>query len=248
MPDARRRLRNPIDLPPPFRLVALREAGDAFAHAQAIAPRDGGGTLVEVRRFDVAEFAVVLEPEEPLAPARRAFYAGSVALLDALATLAPPEKPVLQRWPDAIEVDRGLAGGMRLAWPEGCAETSVPDWLVFGATVRTVALGADSAGLQPLAVALLEEGFDEAGSGRLVASFARHLLHATDSWAHEGFGALARRFIERLAPEPGKSFALAPDGDLMVRDVATNHVARRELKLALGTVSWLDPVTMGPRT
>src|SRR5262249_20305616 len=49
-----------LDLPPPFRAVALREAGDAFAHATRIATEAGAGTLVHVGRFDLAEFAVVL--------------------------------------------------------------------------------------------------------------------------------------------------------------------------------------------
>ena len=73
-----------LDLPPPFKLVTLREVGDAFAHAQAIASEQGAGTLVHVGRFDLSEFALVLEPEEPLASARRVFYAGMVALRDAL--------------------------------------------------------------------------------------------------------------------------------------------------------------------
>ena len=67
-------------LPPPFTPVRLREMGDAFAHAKAIAAESGAGTLVHVGRFDVAEFALVLEPEEKLAQARRAFYAGMMAL------------------------------------------------------------------------------------------------------------------------------------------------------------------------
>ena len=55
-----------LDLPPPFRGVTLREVGDAFAHAQSVAADQGAGTLVHVGRFDLCEFAVVLEPEEPL--------------------------------------------------------------------------------------------------------------------------------------------------------------------------------------
>src|SRR5499433_4328503 len=90
-----------LDLPPPFQLVVLREVGDAFAHACAHAAGLGAGTLVFVGRFDLAEFAVVLEPDEPLASARRAFYAGMVALGDALAARAPPEKPIVVKWPDA---------------------------------------------------------------------------------------------------------------------------------------------------
>src|SRR5690348_6179187 len=83
-----------LDLPPPYRLVTLREVGDAFAHASTIAADEGAGTLVYVGRFDLAEFAVVLEPDEPLGMARRAFYAGMTALADALAAHAPPEKPI----------------------------------------------------------------------------------------------------------------------------------------------------------
>src|ERR1700681_201846 len=91
-----------LDLPPPFRLAMLREVGDAFAHACAHAAELGAGTLVFVGRFDLAEFAVVLEPDEPLASARRAFYACMVALGDALAAMAPPEQPIVIEWPDAI--------------------------------------------------------------------------------------------------------------------------------------------------
>src|SRR2546422_527345 len=105
-----------LDLPPPFRLLALREVGDAVAHARAHAAELGAGTLVFVGRFDLAEFAVVLEPDEPLAAARLAFYAGMVALGNALAALAPPEKPITIAWPDAVNIDRGLVGGGQLAW------------------------------------------------------------------------------------------------------------------------------------
>src|SRR5262249_56986021 len=59
-----------LDLPPPFRLVTLREVGDAFAHASAVAGDEGAGTLVHVGRFDLVEFAVVLEPDERLSTAR----------------------------------------------------------------------------------------------------------------------------------------------------------------------------------
>ncbi|HKU07205.1 MAG TPA: biotin/lipoate--protein ligase family protein, partial [Bradyrhizobium sp.] len=92
MPTARTResATERIDLPPPYTLVRLRESGEAFAHALAIAGESGAGTLVYVGRFDLAEFAVVLEPTEPLHTARCAFYAGMVALADALRAYAPP--------------------------------------------------------------------------------------------------------------------------------------------------------------
>ena len=41
----------PINLPPPFRLMRLRECRDAFAHAIEIAEESGAGTLTYVGRF-----------------------------------------------------------------------------------------------------------------------------------------------------------------------------------------------------
>ena len=134
-----------LALPPPYTPVRLRELGDAFEHAQALAPERGAGTLVYVGRFDLAEFALVLEPEEPLRRARRAFYAGMAAVADALAALAEPETVINIDRPDTLTVNFGLVGGGRLAWPVGAAEDEVPPWLVFGAMIRT----ASTAGSEP---------------------------------------------------------------------------------------------------
>jgi hypothetical protein len=237
-----------LDLPPPFRLVTLREVGDAFAHACAVAADEGAGTLVHVGRFDLVKFAVVLEPEEPLRTARRALYAGMVALADALAVHAPPERPITLDWPDAIRVNNGLVGGGRLASPPGADENEPPPWLVFGAMIRTVAMGQEESGLHPLAAALEEEGFDDLGLGALVESFARHFMVAIDAWQEHGFGAVAKSYLERLPPESG---VRRDNGDLLVRRMGKTlgkaDVERRALKPRLAQPSWLDPESGGPR-
>ena len=237
-----------LDLPPPFRLVTLREVGDAFSHAVAIATEAGAGTIVYVGRFDLAEFAVVLEPDEPLRTARRAFYAGMSALGDALVAHAPPGRPIAFDWPDAIRVDGGLVGGGRLAWPSKAEEGAPPDWLVFGATIRTVAMGDRQGGLRPLAAALDEEGFDDVGSGRLVESFARHLMAAIDTWRAGDFGAIAKTYLRRLSPEKGASREIDGNGDLLVQWKGATQPERRSLACALAVPSWLDPATGGPRS
>lgn len=247
---ARYRVRMPhapaLDLPPPFRPVMLREVGDAFAHAAAAAGEQGAGTLTFVGRFDLAEFAVVLEPDEPLRTARRAFYAGCVALADALAAHAPPEKPIAIEWPGTLRVDGGLVGGARLAWPDGGAEDEPPDWLVFGASIRTVSMADGEPGLYALASALQDEGF-EAGAERLVESFARHLMVATDAWQEFGFGAIAKEYLPRLAAAPGARHDIAENGDLLVRRVGDAQPQRQALIPALLAPAWLDPATGGPR-
>ncbi|HEY6995108.1 MAG TPA: biotin/lipoate--protein ligase family protein [Xanthobacteraceae bacterium] len=243
----RRSSKPALDLPPPFRLVTLREVGDAFAHARSTAAQEGAGTLVHVGRFDLAEFAVVLEPEEPLRSARRALYAGLAALADALAVHAPPERPITFDWPDAVRVDGGLVGGARLAWPQAADENAPPAWLVFGAMIRTVAMGEEEPGVRPLSAALEEEGFDDLGSGALVESFARHLMVAIDTWQESGFGAVAKTYLARLAPERGVRRDIDDNGDLLIRRMVAPMAERRSLLDALAQPSWLNPATGGPR-
>ena len=247
--DSRSRMHTPfapgLDLPPPFRAVALREAGDAFAHAMRIAADAGAGTLVHVGRFDLAEFAVVLEPEEPLRTARRTLYAGLTALADALAAHAPPERPISFDWPDAIRIGGGLVGGARLAWPAGADEDAPPLWLGFGAVIRTGAMGGQESGPRPLSAALDEEGFD-LGSDRLIETFARHLMVTVDAWQQDGFGEVAGGYLSRVAPEKGVHRDIDDNGDLLVRRVDMKVVERRPLVPALATPSWLDAATGGP--
>ena len=236
-----------LDLPPLYELVQLREAGDAFAHASAIAGARGAGTLVWVRRYDLVEFAVVLEPEEALAPARRAIYAGMNAVADALIAHAPPEHPITFAWPDAIRFDGALVGGGRLGWPEGVAEHEVPPWLVFSGMIRaSVSRGAEP-GSRPLNGALDELGFEAVDAGAVVASFARHLMAGFDEWGELGFAPLARRWLDRLPRQGGERFRIADNGDLLAyRGASLRPAGRRSLARALAAPSWLDPVTGAP--
>jgi biotin-(acetyl-CoA carboxylase) ligase len=237
----------PIKLPPPFTLVRLRESCDAFTHAIDIAENGGAGTLTYVGRFDLAEFAVVLEPGEPLRTARRVFYAGMVALTDALRAYAPPNKEIAIDWPDAIRVDGGLVGGGRLGWASSAKEDEPPRWLVFGAMIRTVAMTDREAGVYPLASALDQEGFGEAGAAQVTESFARHLMRALDVWQIDGFDGIARAFLGRLPHERQTMQAIDDDGDLLVRRIGTNRADRRDLREALALPSWFDPRLGGPR-
>jgi hypothetical protein len=234
-----------LTLPPVFRPVRLREVGDAFTQACANAADLGAGALVFVGRFDLAEFAVVLEPEEPFASARRAaFYAGMVALADTLAALAPPEKPVTIAWPDTIRVDGGIVGGGRLGWPNRVSDDKPPAWLVFGAMIRTVSMISD-AGLQPLVTALEEEGFSEVSSERLIEGFARHLMVAMDRWQESGFAPIARDYVARLEAAEARG-VIDANGDFSSGSGQAR--ARRALLPALLKPAWRDPATGGPLT
>ncbi len=238
-----------IELPPPFRLVTLREVGDAFAHATTHAAQEGAGTLVYVGRFDLAEFALVLEPDEPLRLARRTIYAGMAALADALSVLAPPETPIAIEWPDTVRINLGLVGGGRLAWPAGTDENDTPEWMVFGAMIRMVSLAEGEAGLRPLTSALEEEGFSDLASERLLEAFARHFMVTLDSWQEQGIAGVARVYLPYLAAEgeTGVERQIAENGDLLTRRVGKAEVQRRKLLPALAEPAWYDPQARGPR-
>jgi hypothetical protein len=230
-----------LDLPPLYRLVSLRESGDAYAHACAIAGSEGAGTVVWTRRFDLAEFAVVLEPEENLAAARRAFYAGMNALADTLAVHAPPQRPIGFDWPDALRIDGVLVGGGRLGWPKQASETQTPGWLVFSAMIRTAVMRAGEPGLRPLLGSLEEVGFEAVDAGEIVAGFARHLMAGLHDWAEEGFGVVEKRWLELFSVDastaPAAGIRLDEVGDLLVGN------ERKSLRQALAVPSWRDPKT-----
>ena len=237
-----------LTLPPPYSVVRLRELGDAFAHAVTLAPERGAGTLVHVGRFDLAEFALVLEPEEPLRQARRVFYAGMAALADALAGTAPPETAVNIEWPDALYVNWGMVGGGRLAWPRGVDEDDVPPWLVFGGMIRSASMSGNEQGANPQVTALDEEGFADITASHVVESFARNFMHTVDAWHDSGFGAVAKSYLERFSRDQGLRRDIGDNGDLLIRRIASAQIERQALLPHLLEPAWYDPASKGPRT
>jgi biotin-(acetyl-CoA carboxylase) ligase len=238
-----------LDLPPGYTLVALRELGDAFGHGCHIAAEAGAGTLVWVRRYDLVEFAVILEPGEPLLSARRAFFTGMNAAADAIAAHCPPEREVNFRWPDAIEFDGGLLGGARLGWPAVCAETEVPAWLVFGIILRAADMAHVEEVQAAAGVSLLSEGFEMIDTVAIIESFARHLMTAFDRWNERGFDAIARDYLERLPKrKAGEHRSIDLNGDLLIAPPAGRGPPdRTSLVDALAKVDWYDPQARGPK-
>jgi len=238
-----------LDLPPGFTEVKLRELGDAYAHACAIAQAQGAGALVWVGRYDLVEFAVVLEPDEPLAGARRAHFAAMNAIGDAIAAHCPPERDVAFAWPDTVLFDGALIGGLRLAWPQDCAEDQIPDWLVIGVMLRAADLSHVDTGLVPGSTSLLSEGFEMLDCEAIIASFTRHLMTHFDRWKEKGFKAVAQDFFARLPPgKAGERRAIDGDGDLLVHAPLDTGPARRSsLVDALQQAAWLDAQHGAPR-
>lgn len=237
-----------LDLPPGYTLIALREHGDAFVHACAVAAEAGAGTLVWVRRYDLVEYAVVLEPDEPLRSARRALFAGMNATADAIAAHCPAEREIAFAWPDTIMFDGGLLGGARLGWPRDCAEHDVPAWLAFAVMLRA----ADMAHLDEVqsaaGVSLMGEGLQMVETDAIVESFARHLMTAFDTWSERGFDPIARAYLERLPKARAERRGIDLNGDLLVSVPGAKGPPRcTGLLDALANVAWYDAAHRGPK-
>lgn len=188
---------NGIALPPAFALH-VSPSRDVLAEAVRIAPEKGAGTLVVFADDRLLAFAVVLEPEQPLAAARQAFVLGMTALGDALAAHCPPERAVRLVWPDLVMFDTARLGGGRFAVIPDCAEDQVPDYLVFAAELIAGRDHLDEPGRFPDSTSLQEEAFDS--GDQIVATFASYVMLYFDRWAHDGFDAVANRFLMRVDP------------------------------------------------
>ncbi len=228
-----------LDMPPLLTHATPPEGVDAFAHACAIAAEAGAGTLVWRPQPDLCAFAVVLEPEGPLAQARLAFFAAMAALGDALAAHCAPERLVTFGWPDTVLYDAARLGGARLGWPQGCGEDDEPDWLVFGVELIRARPGLAEAGAAPQTTSLIEEAFDP--DAEIVESFARYLMLYADTWGAEGFAPVAQAYLGRLA-DGGPQARLDARGDL----VAPGAEARSLLD-GLAAARWRDAARGGPR-
>lgn len=238
----------PAFFPPLVTPFRLREVDDAFTTAVRRAAETGAGSLFYAGRFLLVDFALVLEPEEPLRLARKILFAGMNALADTLAVLSPPEKPIEFIYPASLLFDGALIGGGRLAWPDGCGEDDVPDWLVFGGMVRAGGMRDLGIGLSPSVTTLDDEGFDAWNPEELTASFARHFMVEADSWSEKGFRAIGPRYLARLQKETeaGKR-GIDSNGDLLVHRDAQSPAERLPLLSRLLPPDWYDPVENEPR-
>ena len=234
------------DLPPCYSLIVLREREDAFEHACGVAAQAGAGTLVWVRRFDLVEFAVVLEPEEPLVSARRAFFPAMSALADAVGSACPPDKPVEFEWPATLLFDRARLGGGHLGWPRDCGEHEVPEWLVFGAMLLSSKHGVGDPGHTPESTSLEDEEC-ELTHEALIESFARNLMRSFYLWTEQGFGRLAEDYLSRLSLTGANGRATITENGNLIFNRAGAESERLAFLPALHQVEWLDPTTGRPR-
>ena len=239
-----------LDLPPGYTPVLLRESGDAFAHGldncgaswgrnaglgRALRPRRACRRAGTRRATGISAACAIRRNE-----CDRRCHRG------ALSTRAGSQFCVA-RFSNFF--DGGLLGGVRLGWPEDCAETDVPAWLVLGVMLRAVDLVSIEPGAMPGTVSLMGEGFEMVQTEAIVGSFARHLMIGFDQWNEAGFDPVASNYLARLPKnKAGERRGIDRNGDLLINAPFDMGAAdRTSLLEGLSRAAWYDPGLRGPK-
>ncbi len=177
-----------ITLPPVFSLSPVKTGVDPLAVAcAACRSQVDDGTIHIVHRPDRLHIAVVLEPEETLARGLPAALVALVAMGDAIGSVIPAAIPVTFAWPDAIVVNEGVAGHMRIA--ADVARPERPAWMVLGFDIAIFGPPVDGVEqAQSGLTTLYEEGGIEVVPPMLMEAFGRQLLSGISNWQDEGLG------------------------------------------------------------
>jgi BirA family transcriptional regulator, biotin operon repressor / biotin---[acetyl-CoA-carboxylase] ligase len=188
-------------LPPVYRAARSASPREDLLQAARDAPE---GTLLWSDDSGRLRLALLLDSEGGFEDSAPVALVAAVALGDAIGSLAPPVVAVTHRWPDAIEVNGGLAGGLTLD-PAG----SSPAFhrFVLGIEVALDATTGEEPGRRPDLTSLAQEGCGEITSVMLLDSFTRHFLSWLHRWQEDGFGPVRAAWSAR-GPRPGARLAL----------------------------------------
>jgi BirA family biotin operon repressor/biotin-[acetyl-CoA-carboxylase] ligase len=188
------------DFPPLFRPFAVTPELDPFERCLGAAA-DGAepGTLLWSSAEDTCECAVALAPEQPLEPSLPIVLVTELALGDALGALVPPVVAVTFGWPDRIEVNGAIAGGVRMAYAEPSSPQAIPDWMVLG--IRLALRGGwaegEEPGRRPDRTTLADEGCGEVTTVDLLEAFGRHFLAWINRWQEDGPATVQKAWLAR---------------------------------------------------
>jgi BirA family transcriptional regulator, biotin operon repressor / biotin---[acetyl-CoA-carboxylase] ligase len=185
--------------PPLLRPFAVPSDLDPFERAIKLALEGAeAGTVLWSIGQDVCDAAVVLAPEQPREQSMPIVLVAMLGTADALGSLLPPAVPVTFGWPDRIEVNGGVVGGVRCASAPTEAPDVVPEWLVIG--FRIAMRGPRSNPEAPgdrARTSLAEEGCGEVSTIDLLEQFGRHFLGWINRWQEEGMRPVQQAWLRR---------------------------------------------------
>jgi BirA family biotin operon repressor/biotin-[acetyl-CoA-carboxylase] ligase len=186
-------------LPPLLRPFAVPSDVDLFERCMKLAAEGAEpGTLLWSGDQDDCECAVVLAPEQPREQSLPIVLVAMLGLADGLGSLVPPAVPVTFGWPDRLEVNGRVVGGVRCVSTSADAPDAIPDWLVIG--FRIAVRGPESSRPMPDArrrSSLADAGCGEVTTTDLLEQFGRHFLSWINRWQEEGVRPVQQAWLRR---------------------------------------------------
>ena len=185
--------------PPLLNGRSVAGALDPLAEAcrLVVAGACGAADVLWSRNTEVADCAIVLEPDVALARCQQLVPMTMVAVAEALAVLCPPKVAVEFGWPGDILVNGATAGDVRLA-AATCASEDVPQWLVIGMRLQLLHGDKDYEPGERLDVTCLaEEGAETISRSDVLASLASHWMARLNRWQDDGFRPLHDQWLYR---------------------------------------------------
>jgi BirA family transcriptional regulator, biotin operon repressor / biotin---[acetyl-CoA-carboxylase] ligase len=187
-------------MPPLFRPLAVTPDVDPFERGLQVAAEGAeAGTVLWSIGQDRCQAAVVLAPEHRLEDSLPIVLVAMLGLGDALGALLPPVVALTFGWPDRIEVNGGVVGGVRLASARTEKPSDVPDWLVVSYSLASQrrADGTEP-GHPPGHTTLADEGCEIACID-LIEHFGRHFLAWINRWQEDGVAPVRQAWLSRAA-------------------------------------------------
>jgi BirA family biotin operon repressor/biotin-[acetyl-CoA-carboxylase] ligase len=187
-------------MPPLFRALAVTPDVDPFERGLQVAAEgaDAGTVLWSIGQ-DRCEAAVVLVPEHTLEDSLPIVLVTMLGLGDALGALLPPVVALTFGWPDRIEVNDGVVGGVRMASARTEKPSDIPDWIVVGYGLASQSRASDlEPGHQPGRTTLADEGCEVACID-LIEHFSRHFLAWINRWQEDGVAPVRQAWLSRAA-------------------------------------------------
>jgi biotin-(acetyl-CoA carboxylase) ligase len=225
------------------RSVASGPPGMALRRQAGSAPE---GTLIWSDAGGRLSLALLLDPDGDWRQSAPVALVAVVALGDAVGALAPPTVAVTNAWPDRLETNGGLVGGVVLD-PIG-PDPAMPARLILGLEAAVAAPLGIEPGHRPEVTSLAEEGCEEITPVRLLESFSRHFLSWLHRWQEDGFAPVRAGWRAR-GPRPGATVSVETRGETVrgsFRDLGEEgelvlQQETAELRVPLG-----DALAVGP--
>jgi BirA family transcriptional regulator, biotin operon repressor / biotin---[acetyl-CoA-carboxylase] ligase len=185
--------------PPLLRPFAVTPDVHPFERCLGLAAEGAeAGTLLWSVGQDACEGAIVLAPEQPRELSLPIVLIAMLGLGDALGAMVPPMIAVTFGWPDRIEVNGGVVGGVRFACAATESTEAVPDWLVIGFGIAVRGRRAGQAGADHLQrTTLADEGCGEVMALDLLEAFGRHFLSWIHRWQEAGVEPVHKAWLSR---------------------------------------------------